>query len=243
MNTYKLTATDRRVINKFLLSVADEMEFSTNCIRQPLSLEKLEIAFKEVENKAKKRIEETRSLLTDFDNGNLPLHLKSYFGDDVKREDVALHIEQVVLQENYVVKSIKNNYTVSVVNDFFDDATARDLHLSFNPRVTFGYSNQLHEECRVALTPSLRELFSKSQLCKQDKINAELFSYGAFTIDKIACSYYEDTKFFINGKCIMATISHEQIYNLSLSNDLLIQFLNFENKKDRNQKIIAKITT
>ncbi len=61
MNTYTLTATDRCVINRFLLSVADEIAFSTNCLRQPLSFEMLEVAFQEVESKAKEKIEKTRS--------------------------------------------------------------------------------------------------------------------------------------------------------------------------------------
>ncbi len=243
MNTYKLTATERCVLNRFLLLVADEIEFSTTCIRQPFSFEKLEIAFKEVENKAKERIEKTRSFLIDFDNGKLPEWLKAYFGDAVKREEVEEYIDQRVRQEKEVVESIKNSYMVSVDNQFFGDDKAKELHCSFNPRVTFGYSNQLHEECRVTLTAQLRKIFSKSQLCKRCNFNAELFSYGAFTLDEIACSYYEDTKFFIRGKCVMGTISHEQMYDLYLCDELITTFLNFENKKGRNEKIIKKLTT
>ncbi len=240
MNTYKLTATDRCVMNRFLLSVADEIEFSTNCIRQPLSLEKLDIAFREVESKAKERIEKTRQILDDFDNGELPGLLKLYLGDDAKREDIIEYIDRIIRQENEVVKSIKNSYIISVDNEFWGDDKAKALHNSFNPRVTFGYSNQLHEECRVALTDELRKMLLRSQLCKRCSYN-ECFSFGAFTIDEIACSFYEDTKLFIKDKCIMETISHEQMYDLYLSDDLITTFLNFENKKERNEKIIKKL--
>ncbi len=240
MNTYKLTATDRCVINRFLLLVADEIEFSTICIRQPLSLEKLELAFQETENNAKERIEETRLLLEDFDNGKLPDGLKAYFGDEVKREDVIEYIDQRIKQEYEVVKSIKNSYMIYVDNEFFGDDRAKELHNSFNPRVTFGYSNRLHEECRTILTDRLRNILLKSQLCKRCSFN-DSFSFGAFTIDEIACSFYEDTKLFINGMCIMETISHEQMYELYLSDDLIAKFSDFEDKKERNEKIIKKL--
>ncbi len=243
MNTYKLTPTDRRVINKFLLLVADEMEFSTNCIRQPLSFEKLELAFKEVENESKERIEKTRSLIIDFDNGNLPVSLKSYFGDAVTREDVMGYIDQIITQEQGFVESIKKSYMVWVDYHFFGDNKAKELHYSFNPRVTFGYSSQLHEVCRVILTDELRNMFSNSPLCKRYKFKTDRFDFGAFTLDEISCSYYEDTKFFIKEKCIMETVSHEQMYDLDLSNDLLARFLDFEDKKARNEKIIKKLTT
>ncbi len=240
MNTYKLTATDRCVVNRFLLLVADEIEFSTNCIRQPLSLEKLDIAFQEVEIKAKERIEKTRLLLNDFDNGKLPERLKAYFGDDVKRENVIEYIDRIIRQENKLVKRIKNTYIISVDNEFWGDDKAKELHYSFNPRVTFGYSNQLHEECRAILTDQLRKILLKSQLCKRCSYN-ECFSFGAFTIDEIACSFYEDTKLFIKENCIMETISHEQMYDLYLSDDLIAKFLDFEDKKERNEKIIKKL--
>lgn len=138
MNTYKLTATDRCVINRFLLFVADEMEFSTNCIRQPFSLKKLELAFEEVENNAKERIEKINLLLQDFDNGNLSAHLKEFFGDSVTRKDIIEYIDQMTMQENEVVKSIRNSYMISVNNEFFGVDKAKELHYSFNPRVTFG---------------------------------------------------------------------------------------------------------
>ncbi len=240
MNTYKLTATDRCVINRFLLSEADKIEFSTNCIRQPLSLEKLEIAFQEVEAKAKERIEKTRSLLNKFDNGELPEELKAYYGDAMKREDIIEYIDRIIRQESEVVKSIKNTYMISVDNEFWGDDKAKELHCSFNPRVTFGYSNKLHEECKVALTDELKKILLKTQLCKRCSYN-ECFSFGAFTIDEITCSFYEDTKLFINGNCVMETISHEQIYDLYLSDELMAKLLNFEDKKDRNEKIIKKL--
>ncbi len=240
MNTYKLTATDRCVINRFLLSEADEIEFSTNCIRQPLSPEMLSLAFEEVERKAEERIAKIRLLLKDFDSGNLPEHLKAYFGDDVNREDIAEYIGQRAKQEKEVAESIKNSYMVWVDNEFFGDERAKKLHHTFNPRVTFGYSNRLHEECRVPLNDGLRKMLLKTQLCKRCSFN-ESFSFGAFSLEEIRCSYYEDTRLFIKGKCIMETISHEQMYDLYLSDALIERFSGFENKKERNEKIIKKL--
>ena len=239
MNTLSLSATDRTVLNRFCLSIATKIIFSTNCLRQPFNSELLQSAFAEYESKVQQRISKLKNNLKNFDSLEFDNAIISYFGGKPEKAEYAEYIDILIKQEQEVAENIKNCYHISVDNEF-ESEDARNLHKSFNPKVTFGYSNQLHEQCCVFLTPELKKLFLRTDLCKRATFDLEERSFGSFFLPESGC-FYEDCSMYSGDRLIMETVSHERIYNLYLSDNELEDFLTFENKEKRNSDIIKKL--
>ena len=80
MFTYKLTATDRTVLNRFCLQIATKIKFSTNCIRQPLTMELLNNAFSEVEEKTHQEITKLQNNVGNYENLHFDEQTLRFFG-------------------------------------------------------------------------------------------------------------------------------------------------------------------
>lgn len=239
LNTTKLTINDRNTLNKFSLQIATNMKFSTTCLRQPFTMEMLENAFAELEEKYQEQIAELQNDLENFDNLTLPPALLVYFGGVPSKQKYVSYINESIAQQKSCLENIKLNYSIYVSANFYNEA-GKALHMSFNPRVTFGYSNVLHEECSVQLTDDLRKLFEKTTLCHKEAFDALNRSYASFYLKETAC-YYEDTSMYVGDRMIMDSVSHEQMYDIYFTDEDIELFRNFEGKQSRNEKIISKL--
>ena len=208
-------------------------------VRQPLTMELLNNAFSEVEEKTHQEITKLQNNVGNYENLHFDEQTLRFFGGKPSKEEYEEYANSLIEQEKQALKSIKNCYLIDVDNEFANER-ARALHLSFHPRATFGYSNQLHEECSVEVTPALRELFLKTDLCKRAVFECEKRSYGSFFIEEL-CAFYEDTNMFVGNRLIMETISHERMYDIYLNEEELNLFETFEGKEARNKAIIKKL--
>ena len=111
------------------------------------------------------------------------------------------------------------------------------FHTSLNPRVTFGDTNELHEECNFALTREVKDALMDSSLGSDPE---EGFDYGAFYLGKSPL-YYEDLTVYGGEEVILSTVSHEGMMDVFLSEEDLYAFRDFELNKARNFKIAKKL--
>lgn len=239
MNTEKLTATDRTVLNRFCLEIATHIRFSTNCIRRPFTEAMLRAAFSEMETQTAERIEKLREKAKNYAALSFEGPLSDYFGGKPSEEEYAAYVEELIEQETQALKTRESCYTVSVDCEFSGEE-ARALYTSFHPRATFGYSNQLHDECRAELTPSLRLRLQKTELCKRPSFDCESRTFGSFFLEEL-CGFFEDTALFAGDRMLSETISHERIYDLYLTEKECRQFETFEGREQRNRKILNKL--
>jgi hypothetical protein len=111
------------------------------------------------------------------------------------------------------------------------------FHASMNPRVTFGYSNWLHEECDCRITDEIRESLTKEQ---PEHIRDWAEEHGVFHCDRSDTSY-EDISIWREERMLLSTISHEGMFDVCFDEADEKAFLTFEDEKERNEKILRRL--
>ena len=77
------------------------------------------------------------------------------------KEDYVSYCGEIIRQEREILRRVRGEYHIAVDCAFTPKKWLR-FHKSLSPRVTFGYSNALHEECDFALTDEVRQAFLHS---------------------------------------------------------------------------------
>ncbi len=233
--TGSLTAEERSTVMRFAIAIGERASFRTNCLLRPLDAEILEKAFRERESKIEAREREYIERARTFDPAKASPEMKSFLGE-VTAERYGKYMADLIKQEEEAKASIRKAYHVTV--DYADlDKEDEAFHKSLSPRVTFGDTNELHEECNFTLTNDIKEKLEDSSLGADPE---DEFDYGSFYVGKTPL-YYEDLTVFIGNEPILSTISHDGIMDLFLSSDDLKAFADFELNKSRNYQIAKKI--
>ena len=236
MFTGSLNAEERAAIMRFAIEIGTEASFRTNALLRPFSETDLERAFKEKEDAIVRREKAYIESAKTFDPKKASPMLFDYLGGDVTPENYAKYVANLIKQEEEVKEMIRKDYMISVA---YGHLTEEDLsfHKSLSPRVTFGDSNELHEECSFALTREIKDALLDSSLGSDPE---EAFDYGSFYVGSTPL-YYEDLEVKEGGEVILSTVSHEQIMDVFLCEDDFKKFVNFELNKARNRKIAEKL--
>jgi len=203
----------------------------------------LEEAFAEEEAKFEKEAGKIRQALIDFKNGKplsepLYSHLKMLY----RKNPTIKEIEKYCNQALKDLPQIRKSYGVSVGYEYLSDDILT-FHNSMNPKITFGYSGQLHEECDSEITDTVRNMLLP---CFKDSKGIEDFlTFGGFAIgettDDFSPTYYEDLIILRGGEELLSTITHEDMFDLYFNNEDIEAFRSFENSFERNEKIINKL--
>ena len=236
MFTGDLTPAERAVMIRFAIEIGTAAKCRTNCLLRPFDASLLEQAFREKETKIEARerayIESTKT----FDPATANGALKSYLGGDVTNESYAKYVADLIKQEEDVKAQIRRAYHVTVDYAYLTDADAA-FHKGLSPRVTFGDSNELHEECAFTLTREIKDALLDSSLGDDPE---EGYDYGAFYLGETPLSY-EDLEVTEGGEPILSTVSHEGIMDLFLCKADFEKFVDFELQRPRNRKIATKL--
>ena len=243
MNTLRLTKSERLTIIRFCLNRGTHIKCSTHSLLRPLEMQFLEKAFAEREAEHDKEAAEISRVLSDYKNGkplSEPLrgHLEMLYG----KKPTKKQIEEFFSRALKDLPQIRASYGVSVDYEYLSEDVLA-FHNSMNPKITFGYSNQLHEECDSEITDAVRNMLLP---CFKDSKDIEVFlTFGAFavgkTTDEFSPTYYEDLIILRGGKELLSTITHEEIFDLVFDDEDIKAFGLFENSVERNEKIISKL--
>lgn len=237
MFTGSLTAEERATVIRFAIEIGDRAKCKTRTLLRPFTMDLLENAFREQEAEITARQKAYIESAKTFDPKTASPYLKDFLGE-VTPEKYGKYVADLIRQEEEIKATLRKNYFISVDYAFLtkeDEA----FHNSLSPRVTFGDSNWLHEECDFALTRELKDALLDSSLGSDSE--AEFQDYGKFYIGTTPV-YYEDLKVTAeDGETILSTITHEEILDVFLCEDDLKQFADFELNKARNRKIAKKL--
>ena len=236
MFTGTLTPFERAVMIRFAVEIGDAARCRTNCLLRPLTPEDLEAAFREKEAAVEARERAYVATVKSFDPARVGEAMRSYFDGEVTAESYGKYVADLIRQEEEVKQAIRRSYHVSVDYADLTEADAA-FHKSLSPRVSFGDTNELHEECSFALTREIKDAFLGSSLGGEPE---EAYDYGAFYVGESPL-YYEDLEVTAGGEKILSTVSHEGILDLFLSAEDFKQFVNFELQRPRNRKIAEKL--
>jgi len=207
----------------------------------------VEAAFLEREEQDKIKTDRYMQLAVDYANGKeLPKYLIQWFGDiKPTKEQLDDYIKHAIAQAQGD-EIIRKYYQVAVNLEFISDKFLA-LHKSLNPRVTFGYSSSLHEECDTELTDDLRNILLP---CFKNRRDGDIYgraSYGEILLtdtESYIESYilqYEDIIIYRGNKEILSTVTHEFMLDTDFEESDFQALKVFEDKPKRNSRIIAKL--
>ena len=236
MFTGDLTAEERAVVIRFAIEIGDKAKCRTNCLLHPFDTVLLEAAFREKESEIEKRERAYIESAKTFDPHHVNAALQSYLGGDVTSESYAKYVADLIRREEEVKAHIRRSYHVTVDYAYLTESDAA-FHESLSPRVTFGGSNELHEECAFTLTREIKDALLDSSL---GDVPEEGYDYGSFYLGETPLSY-EDLEVSEGGEVILSTVSHEGILDLFLCKEDFEKFVDFELQRPRNRKIAAKL--
>jgi hypothetical protein len=136
---------------------------------------------------------------------------------------------------------MRKSYIVNVDYAFCDKKLLA-FHQSLHPHVTFGYSNSLHEICQFELTDDVKKAFLNSSLAELPEYkNDWTHDFGYVYFDSIVKLLYEDLTIYKGERCVLSTISHEEMIELDLTDEELDDFLKFEKKEELNGGAYKKL--
>lgn len=236
--TMDLTREDRSTIIRFCLTRGDRATMRTGYLVRPLSMADLEAAFKERESEIDKRILEYKANMENFDPNNTNENLRSFFGGEPTKTEFCTYINDLIRQEQEARAQIRLSYHISVDMSALTPADIA-FHMSLSPKVTFGYSNELHEECDFALTDKIRARLLSSSISDSDPFDG--WDYGALYLDSNMALTYEDIEIMKNGEIMLSTVSHEEMFDVFFDTDDKKAFIDFEGQTKRNLEIWEKV--
>lgn len=185
---------DRRLLIRYCIRSGDRAKCSTLSLLRPFRLKFLTDALAEREKFHRSRMETFR---------NLPNAAQS---------------RRLLKEERERLRILKQNYTISVDYAF----TSKELlafHNSLTPRVTFGNSSLLHEECDFPLDEEKKEAFlSAFSLKDLDSVDFDGYDWGLVAFGK-AELVYEDLAVYRKDLCILETITHEDMMTVRLQEE------------------------
>ena len=238
-----LTAKDRNAIIRYCISIGTRAKCSTRHLLRPFKQKYLTIALKEMKAGFLKRIGELKEQIDLYHNDQLELSEErlDFFGGKPSKKNFENYIRALIKQERDCMKNVLQNHIINV--DFaYCSKNNLKFHNSLNPRITFGYSNCLHEECDFALTDAVKNALLSSSLkdlpeYKQDWTH----DWGYLFFDSIIDLLYEDLCVLCGERCILDTTSHEKMMTVCLTDEEIENMIDFENRNRENGKTIKKL--
>ena len=247
MNTYDLSRTERLALIRFCLIKGNRIKCSTTGrLLRPLKICDLEAAFEERAIVMARTNEEyyenlIKGYKEDMLRGIAPA-LKSIFGTENPS------VEEFEEYANRSKKEgekfdIRKSYSLTVDYESVSEDVL-SFHNSMNPRVTFGYSNYLHEECDSEITEAIRRRLlpcfniSSRLLLFKSEID-DFISFGRFTPGDML--FYEDVEILCGDRKLLSTITHEKMFDLFFNDEDINEFRSFEDKIARNEKALKKL--
>ncbi len=231
------TPKERNTLIRYCLSVATRAKCSTKALLRPFKQKFLKAAFAERDKEHSERIARYEQAMQEYDpeETRLPQWMLDYFEGVPAKETYANYCRQVIKQEKDGLRDLKRNYAVHVAYAFIGRKLLA-FHNSLNPRVTFGYSSILHEECDFAFDEEKREAFLNSSLKDLPQYQDDwIHDWGNVAFDGVRL-IYEDLTLFRGDECILETISHEEMMTVRLEEpDLAALASNRDGKKLANK--------
>ncbi len=216
----KITAKERNLLIRHCLSVGTRATCSTAALCRPFRQKYLKKAFDELREAYRVRIAEyeRRAETYDPESAKISENMLAFFGGVPSKEEYTRYCRELILQERKACKSMQGLYSVNV-NYAFIGRKLLAFHNSLNPRVTFGCSNQLHEECDFALDEENKRAFlGESSLKFPPKVQGSPFDWGTVTFE-ISRLIYRDLTVFRGEGRILETISHEEMMTVFLTKE------------------------
>jgi hypothetical protein len=202
-------------------------------------MDDLESAFRERDEERAETIDKYRKIVIDYKDGKpISEGLRSWFGDrDPSIEALESYCDAMIRQTED--SDVREAYSVYVGYEFMSEEH-RAFHASLNPRVTFGYSNVLHEECDCMITDRVRTVLLPCFEYEEDKDNS--YYNGAF---ECAASnmHYEDLIIYRGSRTILSTISHETMFSIHFDETDIEAFRVFEGEHELNEKTLRTLST
>ena len=238
-----ITVAERNTLIRYCLSIGTRAKCSTRAVMRPFKQKYLTAALRELRKNFMQKISEYTEWMQTYVEGEtkLPDWIIDYFEGIPTKERFANYCRSVIKQERGTLRSIMKNYSIHV--DFaFTDKKLLAFHNSLNPRVTFGYSNLLHEVCDFALTEEVKNAFLNSSLKELSTWEQDwTHDWGYVYFGSITNLLYEDLAVLIGERCILDTVSHENMMTVSLNDEELTAFVDFEGKQNENLAIVEKL--
>lgn len=212
-----MTAKERNLLIRYCVNVATRGKCATKALLRPFKQRYLKEASVEQCKEHVEHIAQYERAMQEYDpqTAQLPQWMLDYFGGVPTKEQYATYCRQIIKQERDVLRSLKRNYSVYV--DY--DLLGRKLfafHNSLNPRVTFGYSNRLHEECDFAFDDIKREAFLQSSLADLPRWKGDWMHDWGNVVFGTMQLIYEDLTLYRGETCILETVSHEEMMTVRL---------------------------
>ena len=226
-----LTPQERNALIRYCIVIGTRARCSTRAILRPFKQKYLTYALRELKSSHLEQIEKFKQQIILYQNGELePTEgIIGYFNGIPSKKQYERYVNELIKQENNIVNSISKSYTINV-NFSHISKELLEFHNSLNPRITFGYSNVLHEECDFELNNNVKNAFLNASLKELPAWEQDwTHDWGYVFFDSIINLFYEDLCVFRGDRCILETISHDQMLTINLSDEELENFLGFEN--------------
>ncbi|MCM1043141.1 MAG: hypothetical protein NC350_02895 [Corallococcus sp.] len=237
------TPAERNEIIKFAVSIGTRAEMSTTSLLRPLKMKDLKSAFAESKQRLLAENEMLKLRMARYDSKEVVLDktLVEYFdGIPTKEQFVAYH-KRLIKQNLESIDTMFDTYFIYVNTHLTGKLS--EIHRSLNPRVTFGYSTMLHEICDFPLDEYAKNLLLNSNLKGTPRISDEhIHDFGYIMLSDGENNFllYEDLCVFVNDRCILQCVSHEQACNINFTDEELASFEVCADKALRGG-IIAKL--
>lgn len=212
-----LTPRERNTLIWYCVAVATRGKCSTKALLRPFRQKDLRNAFEEQQKEHLLRIREyeTRQAEYDPETAQPPVWVLEYFGGTPSKETFSRYCREIIKQEKDVLRHLKRSYSVYVDYAFIGRKMLA-FHNSLSPRVTFGYSNSLHEECDFLFDDEKRAAFLHSSLAELPRWKGDrVHDWGNVMFGDMQL-LYEDLTLFRGETCILETISHEETMTVRL---------------------------
>lgn len=237
------TPAERNALIRFAVAIGTRAKCSTRSLLRPLKMRELQAALREREAGHRNTIETYTRRAAEYRAGTTPLSAEalSYFEGVPSKERFTAYCNGVIRQERESLRRCRREYQVSVDCAFLPKALLR-FHRSLSPRVTFGYSSNLHEECAFALTQEVRRAFLESSLAELPAYRGDwTHDYGVVFFGSIVELLYEDLSVYVGDRCILDTISHEEMCTADFTEEELERFLSFEGRPAARRRLVQKL--
>ena len=231
-----LTARERNFLIRYSLCRGTRGKCSTTTLLRPFRQKDLRTAFAEREEESRSRIAEYERRMQEFDPDNVPDDMRAMFGSIPTKENFTSYCMSLIAQEKAAMRELKRSYIVCV--DYAHTGRFwKEFHQSLDPRVTFGDSNVLHEECDFWLDDEQCDAFLYASLSDLPKgRNDWIHDWGNVFLGDMEL-VYEDLCVYLGEMCMLKTVSHEEIMIVNLKEEQLREIEEIPGKKKLAEKI------
>ncbi len=169
-----LTPKERNALIRYCIAIGTRARCSTRAILRPFKQKYLTSALREVKSSHLEQIEKFKQqiILYQNDESELTEGLIGFFNGIPSKKQYERYMRELIKHENDVINLISKSYSINV-NFSCVSKELLEFHNSLNPRITFGYSNVLHEECDFELNDKVKNAFLNASLkefpdCERD---------------------------------------------------------------------------